>query len=255
MIFRGDGKNNIIEGDCFAKWLETTTNRDGETIAEYLQKDSNERIPPITKVLMNPPFPKKKTDKKEFLFIEQALKQMQDGMLLFSVLPYSCLVKSGSYLSWRKRLLANNTILAVVTFPEDLFYPVGVHTLGIFIKKGVPYERGSNVLWVRALNDGLLKRKGRRLPNVKATNDFTKIKEDLKKFLKKQDHEIKNIPRFSKLCPIDCKDKMLELVPENYLDDTIPTIDEIRVDIDKMIRGSVSFLVAHNLEDIVDAPV
>ena len=59
MIFRGDGKNNIIEGDCFAKWLETTTNRDGETIAEYLQKDSNERIPPITKVLMNPPFPKK----------------------------------------------------------------------------------------------------------------------------------------------------------------------------------------------------
>ena len=159
MIFRGDGKNNIIEGDCFAKWLETTTNRDGETIAEYLQKDSNERIPPITKVLMNPPFPKKKTDKKEFLFIEQALKQMQDGMLLFSVLPYSCLVKSGSYLSWRKRLLANNTILAVVTFPEDLFYPVGVHTLGIFIKKGVPYERGSNVLWVRALNDGLLKRK------------------------------------------------------------------------------------------------
>ena len=48
---------------------------------------------------------------------------------------------------------------------------------------------------------------------------------------------------------------MLELVPENYLDDTIPTIDEIRVDIDKMIRGSVSFLVAHNLEDIVDAPV
>jgi type I restriction enzyme M protein len=56
MIFRGDGKTNIIEGDCFAKWLNAKT-VEGEIVAEFVSKDSSSRIPPITKVLMNPPFP------------------------------------------------------------------------------------------------------------------------------------------------------------------------------------------------------
>ena len=94
MIFRGDGKNNVIGGDCFAKWLTAKT-RNGNVIAEYLSADSDARIPPITKVLMNPPFPKKKTDLKAYLFVEQALKQMQNEGILFSVLPYSTMVRKG----------------------------------------------------------------------------------------------------------------------------------------------------------------
>jgi len=35
-------------------------------------------------------------------------------------------------------LLEKNTLLGVVTFPEDLFYPIGVLTVGLFIKKGIP---------------------------------------------------------------------------------------------------------------------
>ncbi len=74
MIFRNDGKNNIIPANCFAEWLFAKS-RNGRMKAEYSLEDSEDRIPPITKVLMNPPFPKKKTDNKEFKFVEHAMKQ------------------------------------------------------------------------------------------------------------------------------------------------------------------------------------
>ncbi|MBN1683201.1 N-6 DNA methylase [Candidatus Bathyarchaeota archaeon] len=246
MIFRGDGKNNVIGGDCFAKWLTAKT-RNGNVIAEYLSLDSNNRIPPITKVLMNPPFPKKKTDRKPYLFIEQALKQMQDGGILFSVLPYSSMIRSGSYLAWRKRLLKNNTLLSVVTFPEDLFYPVGVHTVGIFVKKGIPHNN-ANILWFRALNDGRLKKKGKRLKNPRAKNDYLIITPILKQFIVGNLNEIVSIPAFQKLCQVDLQDNNLELVPEAYLDEPNITPSEVTDAIEQLIRESIAFRIQFERE-------
>ena len=179
MIFRGDGKNNMIEGNCFVKWLNAIT-KEGIPITKYENEDKFDRLPPITKVLMNTPFPKKKTDKKEFLFVDHALKQMQDDNLLFSVLPYACMVKEGVYKTWRQNLLKTNSLLSVITFPPELFYPVGVRTIGVFILKGVPHK-DRKVLWLRTINDGFRLRKGKRLPHLKEPNDLEKIKPLLKK--------------------------------------------------------------------------
>lgn len=245
MIFRGDGKNNIIEGDCFAKWLNTTT-KDNILTAEYKSEDAEKRISPITKVLMNPPFPKKKTDYKEYLFIEQALKQMQNEGILFSVLPYACMVKGGGYLAWRNRLLKENTLLSVITFPEDLFYPVGIVSIGIFVKKGIPHPKNQKVLWIRALNDGFLKRKGKRLENSKAKNDLPKVLPMLKSFIKNQRTQIKNVPKFHKSCSIDFDNKILELVPEAYLDDVSLSINEINQNIEQLVKETVSYLITTN---------
>lgn len=244
MIFRGDGKNNIIEGNCFAKWL-TVKRRNGNIQAEYLSKDTSSRIPPITKVLMNPPFPKKKTDQKEYLFIEQALKQMQTGGVLFSVLPYSCMIKGGKYFQWRKRLIGSNTLLSVVTFPEDLFYPVGVHTLGIFVKKGIPQAKKQKVLWIRALNDGRWKKKGKRLEHPKAANDYLIILPLLKSFIYNQEIEVLPISAFQKCCNIDFADKDLHLVPEAYLDEKPITQSEIMESIDQLIRENIAFMLKY----------
>lgn len=241
MIFRGDGKNNVIGGDCFAKWLATKT-RNGNVTAEYLFADSSTRIPPITKVLMNPPFPKKKTDRKAYLFVEQALKQMQNGGILFSVLPYSCLVRGGGYLAWRKRLLKENTLLSVVTFPEDLFYPVGVHTVGIFIKKGMAHN-DSPVLWLRAMNDGRLKKKGKRLENPRAKNDYPLISPIIKQFILGHGNEVASMPAFQKLSKVDWPDKDLELVPEAYLDEPSITASEIADSVDQLMRESIAFRI------------
>ena len=159
MIFRGDGKNNIIEGNAFSKNL-VRTSRNGTVSARYAQSPPTDEQAVVSRVLMNPPFALRSDDEKEFRFIDRALLQMQDSGLLFSVLPYSAMVKGSEYQQWRNALLTRHTLLSVVTFPPDLFYPVGVHTLGVFIKKGAPHPREQKVLWIRAINDGLGKAEG-----------------------------------------------------------------------------------------------
>ena len=247
MIFRGDGKNNIIEGNCFYKYLTTDT-KNGVVTAKFIKHDDESRICPITKVLMNPPFPKKKTDIKEFCFIDHALKQMQDGGILFSVLPYPCLIKDGVYLNWRKKMLRENTLLSVVTFPADLFYPVNVYTVGIFIQKGIPHNKKQNVFWLRAINDGYVKNKGKRLRNSNIDDDLTKTKYDLSKFINGKIKTTKDIPMFKKTCPIDFDDELLELVPEAFLSETPPTSIELENGIDDLVRETVAFIIRNEKE-------
>ncbi|PIN78122.1 DNA methyltransferase [Candidatus Woesearchaeota archaeon CG10_big_fil_rev_8_21_14_0_10_34_12] len=235
MIFRGDGKNNIIEGNCFQKNINSKGDY-GKYEPEYKE---GEQI--ITKVLMNPPFALKSSDEKEYKFVDYALKQMQDSGLLFSVLPYSCMVKSGSYMQWRKNLLENNTLLSVVTFPDDLFYPVGVHSVGLFVKKGISHPKNQKVLWVRALNDGFLKKKGKRLENPRAKNDFPKIKDLLQSFIVNQNIKVENIPEFQKSSIVDYDDENLELIPENYLDEEEITTEQLENEIENLIRGNIAF--------------
>lgn len=241
MIFRGDGKNNIHEGNCFSKYLTSHTHK-GIRTAKFTQKQSDS--PPITKVMMNPPFALKRSDEKEFRFIDQALSQVEHGGLLFSVLPYSVMVKPKIYYSWRKEsLLTNHTLLSVVTFPIDVFYPVGVTTIGIFVRKGIPHPLEQNVLWLRALTDGLLKSKGKRLPSNKTTNELEESKAVIKTFLNNPAHPLTNVEMRQKVCPIDFSDPLLELVPENYLDESAPTIQDIQIGIEDIIRESVAFLI------------
>ncbi len=243
MIFRGDGKNNILEGNCFSKFLKPHSNN-GVVTAKFSDRQSD--TPPITKVLMNPPFALKKSDEKEYKFIEHALSQMEDRGLLFSVLPYPALAKGGKYLAWRKKLLETNTLLSVITFPEDLFYPVGVHAVGIFIRKGIRHPDKQNVLWIRALNDGYAKSKGKRLPNNRIANDLEKIKDTLKAFLVNPTQRIENIKEFQKACPIEREDVNLELVPEAYLDAKKPSIEEVEENLDKTLREHIAFMISAN---------
>ena len=134
MIFRGDGKNNIIEGNCFFRRLTPMFDHNGKTAYfENAQTGNDLTSHPgaATKVMMNPPFALKRSDEKEHKFVEHALRQMEHGGVLFSILPYSVMVKPGEYLTWRREsLLAENTLLSVITFPPDLFYPIGVTTVG-----------------------------------------------------------------------------------------------------------------------------
>ncbi|MGH2493799.1 MAG: N-6 DNA methylase [Ktedonobacteraceae bacterium] len=244
MIFRGDGKNNIVEGNCFAKFLEPVVVR-GTPTAQYSEIQSDN--PPITKVMMNPPFALKRSDEKEFKFVEQALHQMQDGGLLFTVLPYSAMVRPGSYLNWRKNLLLPyHTLLSVVTFPDDLFYPVGVTSVGVFIKKGIPHPPAQKVLWIRALNDGLLKSKGKRLPSPRASDDLVAVRDLLRAFLHNPQHPATSVDQFIKATPIDLRDGLLELVPEAYLDQAEPTHEMVIEGLENRVREKLAFLVKIN---------
>lgn len=241
MIFRGDGKNKIVEGNCFQKHIVAN----GATVAKFTKQPARPEELAVTRVLMNPPFALKTSDEKEFKFVDQALAQMQDGGILFCVLPYGAMVKPGAYRHWRETsLLRKNTLISVITFPDDLFYPISVHSLGIFVKKGIPHPDERNVLWVRAIRDGLLKSKGKRLPSSRTTNDIEAVRSMMKAFVANPSHPIENRVRFHKACPIDFSDQLLELVPENYLEDSQPTNDEVRIGMEQVLRNTMAFLIS-----------
>ena len=248
MIFRGDGKNNMIEGNCFRKWLNAKT--EGKKYhAEYLTEDNKDRIPPITKVMMNPPFALKKADEKEYKFVEHALKQMEDGGLLFVILPISVMIKS-AYKSWRKDLLNNNILLSVISFPDDLFYPVAVHTVGVFIKKGIPHDFSEqNVYFAKADEDGFIKKKGIKVFSKEKRNKINEIQEELKSFILNQKLIFKNIPEFKIVCKLDTDDDDLELVPEAYIETDYSKTNED--EFKESVRKYMGYLVKEGDSEVI----
>jgi hypothetical protein len=191
MIFRGDGKNNIIEGNSFGK-----------------------KIPKkASKVLMNPPFALKKDDEKEYRFIDNALEQMEDGGLLFAIIPSTVMFKGRQLKNWRERVLEGNTIVAVIKLPEDLFYPVAVHTSAVIIRKGIPHEKSGDVFWGNLI-DGYVKKKGVMKPSN--GGDLDLMKSAIKDFINGSRSLAKSVPKKYTLAPI-LFDNDLECAPEYYL--------------------------------------
>jgi len=236
MIFRGDGKNNIINNDCFAQNLNRKL-RNGDLSAEYV--DELPERPPVTKVLMNPPFALKKDDEKEFKFIEHALKQMTRNGVLFAVLPISVMYAGGNYYLWRKRMLEQNTLLSVASFTNELFYPqASVEPVTIIIKKGVPHSANSKVAWIRVTNDGFKKHKKKRLPNGDTTQ-FDNIELKLKDFVV-NGNETEDIPGIMQLKPILSTDAKLDLIPGNYLDNPVISNEQITSEM-KRVFSEITF--------------
>lgn len=244
MIFRGDGRNNMSEGNCFQKNIEQTTVK-GSLTGEFTKRTGKEspKKQIITKVLMNPPFALKKGDEKERDFIDYALSQMQDGGILFVIVPISVMV-DGSGKNWRKELLENNTLLSVITFPEDLFYPVSVGTVGVFIKKGISHNFiNQKVYFARAITDSFRKKKGKRIKVKDSENKLEEVENELKSFVVNQNLKVENKPEFKKVCLLEQNDSNIELVPEVYIESKIPTSTEIEKGIDQMVRDSLGYLI------------
>ena len=101
------------------------------------------------------------------------------------------------------------------------------------------------------MNDGFVKSKGKRLASKKVPDDFQTIRPTVKSFLVDQQIKVENIKKFQKACPIDFSDEMLELVPENYLDEDTPSIEEIQRDVDQIVRNTAAYLIKAKREDRV----
>lgn len=244
MIFRGDGKTNIKEANCMSEWLNLKRKGRFNT-AEYVENDYSERIPPITKVLMNPPFALKEADDQEHKFVNQALSQMQDRGLLLAILPYSELIKDGVVLQWRREeLLAKNSLLAVISLTEDLFYPVASkHTCAIIVRKGIPHNYDTDVLWVKITDDGYVKRKKKRIKSGVRENDITRSEPLIVDFLHNNIPLSTSVPRFIKALPIRDRHADLELVPEVNLDNYDYDLATIKNQMQTRLRGILSYAI------------
>ncbi|WP_257274938.1 class I SAM-dependent DNA methyltransferase [Endozoicomonas sp. SESOKO4] len=223
MIFRGDGKNNIINGDCLAKNLNRKI-RNGELSAEYIEEEGERK--PVTKVLMNPPFALKRDDEQEFTFIDHALRQMSDNGLLLSVIPISVMYSGAKDLAWRKRLIQTNSVVSVISFPNDLFYPqASVEPVIVVIKKGVKHTANTKTLFVRITDDGFIKLKKRRLPHDNS-NQLDLLQNDIKAFI--EGEEINEIPGVIQAKNIDIDSSTLEIIPQEHLDNSQLDLDELK---------------------------
>ena len=142
MILRGDGKANLYQGSCF----------EPEIVAE-LRKHK-------CKVgLLNPPFSQSDEGQQELQFIKHMLDCLGKDGVGFALAPMSCATTPNPV---REELLKRHTLEAVMSLPEELFYPVGTTPCAMVFSAHVPHAVSDRKTWFGYWrNDGFVKTKHR----------------------------------------------------------------------------------------------
>lgn len=102
MIFRGDGKSNIYEGNTLNNTFKKVNNvyTRIDMLSQNIKGDNF-----LSKTLMNPPFAIQ--NEEEYKFLDPALSQMIVGGLLFAIVPTSTITSATDgkgEITWRKEL-------------------------------------------------------------------------------------------------------------------------------------------------------
>jgi len=119
MILRGDGKTNLYQGSCF----------DDTLFGQVKDKASVGFI--------NPPYSQKGESLHEWDFILHMLDGLQKNAIGIAIVPMSLAIAPHSL---RERVLREHRLEAVMSMPDDLFYPVGVVTCIMVFTAHVPHE-------------------------------------------------------------------------------------------------------------------
>ena len=156
MRFRGDGKSNLYNGSCF---------NNADSIADNHKP---------TVAMLNPPYDVGNAGQMEF--IEHALNVINpqaDGRVI-AIVQMSCAIKDEKDLkAVKERILLKHHLKAVLSMPDDLFYPVGVVTCIMVFEANKP-NKGRKTWFGYFKDDGFEKRK--HLGRIDARNRYTKIK-------------------------------------------------------------------------------
>ena len=162
MYIHQDGKTNIINGSCFEE----------EIIKEVKGKNP-------TVGFLNPPYKSdKKTDIDELEFILNNLECLVDGGTCIAIVPMqSAMAQSGKVLEYKKQLMNNHTLEAVLSMPNELFInsKVGVISCIMIFTAHKPHPKSKETYFGYYKEDGFIKRKvqGR----YDAYGNWTDIKE------------------------------------------------------------------------------
>lgn len=153
MIIRKDGKSNIYKGDCF-----------NDKITKEL-KGKNINIG-----LINPPYSQK--DVVELEFVEHLLDILVPGGTGVVVVPMSCAIGT-KFKDVRERLFKKNTLKAVFSMPDDIFYPTGTNVCVMVWEAHTPHDKIQETFFGYCKDDGFVKRK--KLGRVDALNRWKDI--------------------------------------------------------------------------------
>lgn len=215
MILRGDGSSSVHRGDAF-------------TAPEF-------PIGSTSVVLMNPPYPHKKTDSPTEDFVERALEGLQQGGRLAAIIPLSLLVKSNRA-KWRKSILAKHTLEAAVKLPDELFQPYAQpYTVIVYLRKGIPHPKGKHVFFARIENDGYRLKKGVRIETP--GSELAKVLDHFRKH--------KTEPGFSGWAELD---EDASFAPGAYIPARELPEEETDQGVREVIRGRSAFVAYHATE-------
>lgn len=159
MRFRGDGKSNIYNGSCF----------------NYVRSIAENHQPTIS--FLNPPYDVGTTGQLEFIEHSLSVLNPQAHGRVVAIVQMSCVTKNESDLiTIKERLLSKHHLKAVISMPDDLFYPVGVVTCIMVFEANKP-NTGRKTWFGFFKNDGFLKRK--HIGRIDLRHQYTALKERL----------------------------------------------------------------------------
>ena len=127
MILRGDGKANLHQGSCFDEAITKEVKRYKCNIG-----------------MLNPPFSQGDADLAELYFVNHMLNCLVKGGTGIVIVPVSCAISPHPA---RAELLKHHTLEAVMSMPEDLFYPVGTVTCVMVFTAHIPHATSNKKTW------------------------------------------------------------------------------------------------------------
>lgn len=142
MILRGDGKANLHQGSCFDVAIAKEIKRYNCDVG-----------------LLNPPFAQGDIEQAELYFVKHMLDSLTKGGIGIAIVPVSCAITPQPA---RVELLKNHTLEAVMSMPDELFYPVGTVTCIMVFTAHIPHSISNKKTWFGYWkNDGFEKTKHR----------------------------------------------------------------------------------------------
>lgn len=214
MKFRGDGKSNLYNGSCF----------------NHTQIIADNHKPTVA--FLNPPYDVGNAGQMEF--VEHALKVLDEKAegRVVAIVQFSCAIKDEKDLkAVKQRILAKHHLKAVLSMPDDLFYPVGVVTCIMVFEANKP-NKGRKTWFGYFKDDGFEKRK--HLGRIDARNKYAAIKDKWLKAYRNQDE----IPGFSVRKEVSIND---EWCAEAYMETDYSTLSDI--DFIRKMRDYAAFVI------------
>ena len=219
MIFRGDGKSRIHNGNCFDNHYVRVNGQ----VLRLKRGEAPDGPParPFNRVLMNPPFA---VEEPERAFVDYALDQMAPGGLLFAILPNGPITGGKQDQQWRQDLLKRHTVRAVVKMPEDLFMP-SAHkgTYALILESWRPHRSQDATFFGLLHDDDHAGQKSKLLAQGEAHDNQDRLTQDLARFLQDGRARIEPVPEETCLATLNM-DLQYDFAPEAYLESTLPDV-------------------------------
>lgn len=158
MILRGDGKANLHQGSCFD---------------DAITKSIKELEPTIG--FLNPPYSQSKSDAElhELYFVKHMLDQLKEGGIGVAIVPMSCAISPSQA---KQDILKKHTLKAVMSMPNELFYPVGTITCIVVFEAHKPHLDSKKKSWFGYWKDDGFE-KTKNLGRIDLRKKWEKIKD------------------------------------------------------------------------------